>query len=76
MIMFKGQRLKKVKCAINPLLGNERHYESYEKNGDGKTVVVIGGGPAGMQASIVLAKRNYHVCLIEKKSIRRDTSRS
>lgn len=61
--LSKGQ---KVKCAINPRLGSEGRYAGYNANGDGKTVVVVGGGPAGMQAAIVLAKRNYNVYLIEK----------
>lgn len=57
-----------ISCAVNPRLGRELEYKDYEKNGEGKTVAVIGGGPGGMQAALVLAERNYQVVLIEKEN--------
>ena len=33
----------------------------------GGSVVVVGGGPAGLEASMILAKRNFHVVLFEKR---------
>ena len=57
-----------IRCTVNPLLGRELHYgdERLIRNGYGKTVVVVGGGPAGMQASIILKKRGFNVVLLEK----------
>lgn len=56
-------------CAANPVTGRGTMYndEYLIRNGDGRRVVVIGGGPAGMQAAIVLAKRGFRVDLLEKK---------
>ena len=59
----KGGRIK---CAVNPCLGREREFENIKRDGAGKEVAVIGGGPGGMEAARVLAQRNYKVTLFEK----------
>ncbi len=55
-----------ISCAVNPRLGRELEYKDYEKNGAGRTVAVIGGGPGGMQAALTLADRAFKVVLFEK----------
>lgn len=61
---------KPLACTVNPYLGREFIFDDdkLKINGKGKTVAVIGGGPAGMQASIILAKRGFHSILFEKSS--------
>ena len=54
-------------CAVNPLIGYEREFKEYNFNGQGRTVVVIGGGPGGCEAARVLVKRGFQVTLFEKK---------
>lgn len=56
-----------VACAVNPRMGREYIFGSLKENGNGKSVVVIGAGPGGMEASLVLAKRGFNVTLIEKE---------
>ncbi|MFA9422186.1 MAG: NAD(P)/FAD-dependent oxidoreductase [Sedimentibacter sp.] len=56
-----------VACAVNPLMGREYAFENLKENGQGRTVVVIGAGPGGMEASLVLANRGFDVTLIEKE---------
>ncbi|MBQ9327899.1 MAG: FAD-dependent oxidoreductase [Solobacterium sp.] len=55
-------------CTLNPVLGREFEWgeEKLVKNGAGRKVAVIGGGPAGMQAAAVLAKRGFAVTLFEQ----------
>lgn len=57
-------------CAANPVTGRGTMYndEYLIRNGGGRSAVVIGGGPAGMQAAIVLAKRGFHAVVLEEKS--------
>ena len=54
-------------CTLNPVLGREFEYgrDKLVRNGAGRTVAVIGGGPAGMQAALVLAKRGFRTVLFE-----------
>lgn len=54
-------------CSVNP--NSLREYQNLvpEKNGDGKVAVVVGGGPAGMQAAKTLAERGFKVTLFEKE---------
>ena len=60
-------RHRPICCAVNPLAGNERLYPG-EKSGAPRRIVVVGGGPAGMQAAITAAERGHSVTLIEKNS--------
>lgn len=55
-----------IECSINPMLGVEYIYNNIEKNGKNKSVVVIGGGPGGMEAAIILANKNFKVTLIDR----------
>jgi 2,4-dienoyl-CoA reductase-like NADH-dependent reductase (Old Yellow Enzyme family)/thioredoxin reductase len=69
MNCFKMASLgRAIECAVNPVLGREtyRGDDKLVKNGDGRKVAVIGAGPAGLQAAIVLAKRNFKPIIIEK----------
>jgi len=54
-----------VKCAVNPKLGREREFADPKHNGEGRTVAVIGGGPAGIEAALLLDKRGFHVVLFD-----------
>lgn len=54
-----------VHCSINPEAGREHEIE--QKPADKpKKVLVIGGGPAGMQAAVTAAERGHLVSLWEK----------
>lgn len=53
-------------CAINARAAREWFYNDARMNGDGRLVVVIGGGPAGMEAARKLAERQFKVVLFEK----------
>lgn len=57
-----------VECTVNPLVGREDRFndDTLKVDGDGRSVAVIGGGPAGMQAALVLSRRGYRVTLFEK----------
>jgi 2,4-dienoyl-CoA reductase (NADPH2) len=52
------------RCRINAFMGTE--YNTVEKAEKRKRVVVVGGGPAGMEAARVSALRGHEVTLFEK----------
>ncbi len=54
-------------CSVNPYMGEETVYEEPKKDGAGRTAVVVGAGPAGLEAAIVLAEREFKVILFEKR---------
>lgn len=54
-------------CAVNPFVGNEGR--ELAKDGDGRKVVVIGAGAAGLTAAYVLALRGFDVTVLEKNAV-------
>jgi len=58
-----------IRCALNPCVGMEGKYREYdlpEASRSGR-VLVVGGGPAGMQAAKTAAERGHTVILAEKE---------
>jgi 2,4-dienoyl-CoA reductase-like NADH-dependent reductase (Old Yellow Enzyme family)/thioredoxin reductase len=56
-----------VMCTVNPAAGKEKEFEAkLEVVGKKKKVLVLGGGPAGMEAAIIADQRGHDVTLWEK----------
>ena len=61
------------RCTQNPSFMEEWrkgwHPENFQVKGKSKSVLVIGSGPAGLEATRCLSKRGYEVTLAEKNNI-------
>jgi NADPH-dependent 2,4-dienoyl-CoA reductase/sulfur reductase-like enzyme len=55
-----------IRCSVNPVLGRELSYTDIQPARQKKKVVIIGGGPAGMQAALTASLRGHEVILYEK----------
>lgn len=55
-----------INCAVNPRTGHEWFYNDLQCDGNGRPVVVIGAGPAGMEAALTLSERGFKVTLLEQ----------
>ena len=53
-------------CAVNPFVGKEK--VELVKDGNNRSVVVAGAGPAGLTAAEILAKRGFKVTVLEKEA--------
>ncbi len=56
-----------ISCLINPSAGREFEWggDRFERVATAKKVLVVGGGPAGMEAARVAAERGHDVTLVE-----------
>ena len=55
-----------ISCIYNPVTGHEKVWADAGPAAVKKKVVVVGGGPAGMEAARVAAERGHQVVLFEK----------
>ena len=56
---------KRISCTVNPDV--ERDEAGYEPAAEAKNVLVVGAGPAGMEAAYIAAKRGHNVVLVDKQ---------
>ena len=55
-------------CSVNPFAKRELERKPLVKDGDGRSVVVVGAGPSGLEAAVTLAERNFNVTLVDEKN--------
>lgn len=59
-----------ITCAVNPLVGHEWESEWQIKPAEGKKkVMIVGGGPAGLECARAAALKGHDVNLYEKRNI-------
>lgn len=61
-------RYSKLSCSVNPAANEEAAFE-IKKTDSPKSVVVIGGGPGGMEAARVAALKGHKVTLYERDEL-------
>ena len=61
-----------IRCTQNPTMGEEWrkgwHPERIPAKGSDASVLIVGGGPAGLEAAVALGKRGYQVTLAEART--------
>ncbi len=62
----RQQRVGDITCVYNPRTGRENIWPPLEKAAQKRRVLVVGGGPAGLEAARVAAKRGHQVALHER----------
>ena len=60
--MLTGLRV----CALNPVIGHEYEHNFAPPNTKPKKVLIVGGGPGGIQCAVTAAERGHEVTLCEK----------
>lgn len=55
-----------MKCTVNPLVGRELEFDLSKPAPKAKKVMIVGGGPAGLEAAMIAAVRGHKVTLYEK----------
>lgn len=56
-------------CSVNAEAGRECDLAPLEQDGSGRTVAIVGAGPAGLEAARVLALRGFRPVVLEKDDV-------
>lgn len=71
LCFFRLYHHEPIMCTVRPSLGHEAEkewgYYGFEKTSNKKRILVIGGGPAGLQFSKVAQERGHEIILYEKR---------
>ncbi len=62
----RAWNVKSISCVQNPAAGREDEYANIKKTKNRKKVLVVGGGPAGLEAARTAALYGHDVILYEK----------
>lgn len=55
-------------CSVNPFAGREGSQHPLKVNGNGRKVVIVGAGPAGLEAAVTLKQRGFEPIVFEKEN--------
>jgi 2,4-dienoyl-CoA reductase-like NADH-dependent reductase (Old Yellow Enzyme family)/NADPH-dependent 2,4-dienoyl-CoA reductase/sulfur reductase-like enzyme len=67
-IAFRTGRATETHCAVNVALGREKEFGKIGPAQVKKEVMIVGGGPGGMEAARIAALRGHKVALYDKRS--------
>jgi 2,4-dienoyl-CoA reductase-like NADH-dependent reductase (Old Yellow Enzyme family)/thioredoxin reductase len=56
---------RNIRCTVNPVIGRELEHNNAFPATTPKKVLVVGGGPAGLEAAVTAAERGHKVVLCE-----------
>jgi len=58
-----------IRCSVNPTIGEDRKFACIGKAEKRKRIMVVGAGPAGMEAARVATLRGHEVYLHDKRNV-------